>query len=87
MKLPYTVAGPLKLFTLFPILPIGHLLLLFNYFKSTTAHFSCQYVKSKLVKLNSNTIKWLMSFPIHLVMLSLIEEQPLLFVGLSFVHQ
>ena len=31
IKLPITVAGPLKIFTSFPILPEGHLLRLFNY--------------------------------------------------------
>ncbi len=30
IKLPITVAGPLKIITSFPILPEGHLLLVFN---------------------------------------------------------
>jgi hypothetical protein len=33
MKLPYTVAGPLKLFTSFPILPEGHLLPVIGIYK------------------------------------------------------
>ena len=51
MKLPYTVAGPLKLFTLFPILPSGHLLLLCNYVKSTLQLFSVNREKFLSVNL------------------------------------